>query len=161
VSGAGVIAFGPEASSGTAGRGELVVTAVSSWWRGAAAGCRAERLRGVEGARECPGNVEREREAAGYVMAAGADGAGPGGAGPRARWARMACTARGSCTVAMTRSRPPQRGQARTSMSNTAPERDELVGFLERERDRLLEKDVLAGGQAVPRHREVGSLRGR
>src|SRR5262245_51955266 len=31
----------------------------------------------------------------------------------------MACTARGSCTVAMTRSRPPQRGQARTSKANT------------------------------------------
>ena len=31
----------------------------------------------------------------------------------------MACTARGSWTVARTRSRPPQRGQARTSRANT------------------------------------------
>lgn len=31
----------------------------------------------------------------------------------------MACPARGARTVAMTRSRPPQRGQARTSRSNT------------------------------------------
>src|SRR5262245_29418458 len=31
----------------------------------------------------------------------------------------MAWTARGSCTVAMTRSRPPQGGQVRTSKSNT------------------------------------------
>ena len=55
------------------------------------------------------------------MSAAGAGGAGPGGAGApeRAREARMAWTARGSCTVAMTRSRPPQRGQVRTSKSNT------------------------------------------
>jgi hypothetical protein len=54
-------------------------------------------------------------------MAAGAGGAGPGGAGAleRARWARMACTARGSWAEAMTRSRPPQQGQARTSRWNT------------------------------------------
>ncbi|OGK77897.1 MAG: hypothetical protein A2X52_03930 [Candidatus Rokubacteria bacterium GWC2_70_16] len=47
--------------------------------------------------------------------------AGPGGAGApeRARWARMACTTRGSWTVAMTRSRASQRGQARTSRAST------------------------------------------
>ncbi len=46
-------------------------------------------------------------------------GAGRRGAPERARWARMVWTARGSRTVAMTRSRCPQRGQARPSRSNT------------------------------------------
>jgi len=60
---------------------------------------------------------EKDRSA-GHGNAAGAGGAGPGGAGApeRARWAKMACTARGSCTVAMTRRRPPQRGQARVAL---------------------------------------------
>ncbi len=35
------------------------------------------------------------------------------------RWARMARTTAGSWTVAMARSRPPHRGQARTSKANT------------------------------------------
>ena len=51
------------------------------------------------------------------VAAPGAGGAGPGAAGERAPppWARRACTTAGSGTIAMTCSRPPQRGQARTS----------------------------------------------
>jgi len=55
-----------------------------------------------------------------YPIAAGAGGAGPGVSVERARppWARMVRTMAGSCTVARTRRRPPQRGQARTSRSN-------------------------------------------
>ncbi len=52
----------------------------------------------------------------GYTMAAGAGAAGPGGSVEcaRARWARMVRTTTESCTVAMTRSRPPQRGDGNT-----------------------------------------------
>jgi len=62
----------------------------------------------------------------GYVRAAGAGGAGPGGAGApeRARWVRMAWTARGSCTVAMRRSRasaaPPAYTWAKTGRNSTS-----------------------------------------
>lgn len=55
------------------------------------------------------------------MVAASAGVAGPGGAGAaeRPRQARMAFPARGSRTVAMTRRRPSQRGQARTSRAKT------------------------------------------
>ena len=55
------------------------------------------------------------------AVGSGWGGAGPGLSGPGAnpRWARMARTTAGSWTVAMTRSRPPHRGQARTSRANT------------------------------------------
>src|SRR5258706_551342 len=39
-----------------------------------------------------------------------------------------------------------------------AGELDQFVGFRELERDRLLEEHVLAGGEAVARHREVRRL---
>jgi hypothetical protein len=42
----------------------------------------------------------------------------------------MACTARGSCTVAMTRSRPPQRGQARTGLELVGGGRSHHAGSL-------------------------------
>ena len=60
----------------------------------------------------CQGQ-RRERDwAAGDGRAAEAGWAGPGGAGApkRARSVRMACTARGSCTAAMTRNRWVCRG---------------------------------------------------
>ena len=46
----------------------------------------------------------------GVVVKERAEGCGAG-APERARWARIACTPRGSYTVAMTRSRPPQRAR--------------------------------------------------
>ncbi|OGK92543.1 MAG: hypothetical protein A2X51_13075 [Candidatus Rokubacteria bacterium GWC2_70_24] len=60
------------------------------------------RRRGRDGASDQRGRATRGR--------AGAGGAAPGGLGvpERARWARSVRTTAGSCTVAMTRSRPPQ-----------------------------------------------------
>ena len=83
---------------------------------------RGLRLRGRGRRRRVVGgNVERGTGSWGYVSAAGAGGAGPGASveSERPRWARMVRAPAGSWMVAMTRSRPPQRGQARGWRSNT------------------------------------------
>jgi hypothetical protein len=90
------------------------LSAVKKRAEGCGGGAGGGRRRGA-GAASREGLSCRRREGVGRVW----DGAGRrGGAGARL-WVRMACTAKGSCTAAMTRSRPPQRGQARTSRLNT------------------------------------------
>ena len=52
------------------------------------------------------------------VVGLGRGRSGGSGAGASPRWARIARTTPGCCTVAMRRRRPPQRGQANTSSAH-------------------------------------------
>jgi hypothetical protein len=69
-----------------------------------------------------PGEISQGRSVGGQAVMAGAS-AGAGGPGPSVsagrRAARIWRTATGSSTVVITRSRPPQRGHANTSIANT------------------------------------------
>jgi hypothetical protein len=79
------------------------------------------------------GGVESGAEWRAHVMAAGGGGAGPGGAWApeRARWARMTCTARGSCTdlhgLIDTYPRQPYLGGVRAVITTPYPTVDGLA----------------------------------